>query len=60
MSNSRDVNYFAFCADVDRPEDMFPALANTSSEAEKNPMSTTASKSANFFFAGDTKDINVL
>lgn len=60
MSNSRDVNYFAFCADVDRPEDMFPALAVTSSEAEKNPLSATAAKSANFFFAGPTKDINVL
>jgi hypothetical protein len=22
--NTREVNYFSFCADVDRPEDMFP------------------------------------
>ena len=59
-SNSRDVNYFTFCADVDRPEDMFPALAATSSESEKKPLSATAAKSANYFFAGPTKDINVL
>ena len=50
-SNSRDVNYFTFCADVDRPEDMFPALAATSSESDKKPLSATAAKSANYFFA---------
>jgi hypothetical protein len=22
--NTREVNYFTFCGDVDRPEDMFP------------------------------------
>jgi len=26
--NQREVNYFSFCADVDRPEDMFPNLKN--------------------------------
>ena len=25
--NNREVNYFSFCADVDRPEDMFPSQA---------------------------------
>lgn len=24
-SNNKDVNYYKFCKDVDRPEDMFPA-----------------------------------
>ena len=31
--NQREVNYFSFCADVDRPEDMFPQLAAQRAEA---------------------------
>ena len=27
-NNKREVNYFSFVADVDRPEDMFPQLAS--------------------------------
>lgn len=26
--NTREVNYFSFCADVDRPEDMFPGYTS--------------------------------
>ena len=26
--NTREVNYFTFCADVDRPEDMFPGYVS--------------------------------
>ena len=55
--NNREVNYFSFCADVDRPEDMFPSLA--SKDAAK-PASHVASKTASYFFEGPTKDINVL
>lgn len=26
--NTKEVNYFSFCADVDRPEDMFPGYVS--------------------------------
>lgn len=26
--NTKEVNYFQFCADVDRPEDMFPGYVS--------------------------------
>jgi Ca2+-binding EF-hand superfamily protein len=32
--NSNDVNYFKFCKDVDRPEDMFPAYVAKRGEKE--------------------------
>lgn len=57
--NSREVNYFSFCADVDRPEDMFPQLAAKMAEALKGTVAKAA-KSASYFYSGPTKDINVL
>ncbi len=62
-NNRREVNYFAFCADVDRPEDMFPQLKDSkrSKTAPKPGSAGTAAQTAkNFFFAGSTRDINVL
>lgn len=57
--NTKEVNYFTFCADVDRPEDMFPGYK------PKNPLPPAAlpgeeRKTQSTFFAGSTKDINVL
>ena len=57
--NTREVNYFSFCADVDRPEDMFPSLS-AKLNGESKSTASTAAKSASYFFAGSTKDINVL
>ena len=31
--NQREVNYFSFCADVDRPEDMFPNMFKERADA---------------------------
>lgn len=66
-NNKREVNYFAFCADVDRPEDMFPQLASAQRAKEKKgskPSSaeapTAAITASNFFYPGSTRDINVL
>jgi Ca2+-binding EF-hand superfamily protein len=63
-NNKREVNYFAFCADVDRPEDMFPQLANSKREkTAPKPGSapkTAALSASNFFYPGPTRDINVL
>jgi Ca2+-binding EF-hand superfamily protein len=56
--NQREVNYFAFCADVDRPEDMFPSLDG--GVKRLSPAAQPANKTGSYFFAGTTKDINVL
>lgn len=57
--NTREVNYFLFCGDVDRPEDMFPGYVS------KNPVPlpaepTEMKKTMATFFQGSTKEINVL
>ena len=57
--NTREVNYFSFCADVDRPEDMFPGYTPKNPEIKIQP-SMEETKTQNGFFAGSTKDINVL
>ena len=62
--NTKEVNYFTFCQDVDRPEDMFPGYTPkaeklqstlTNFEETKTKLTTTQG-----FFAGSTRDINVL
>jgi hypothetical protein len=57
-SNQREVNYFSFCADVDRPEDMFPSFQNTGKK--NSPAAQPANKTGSYFFDGPTRDINVL
>ena len=61
--NTKEVNYFSFCRDVDRPEDMFPGYTpkkeqegnlNLTSQEVKTQTQTKG------FFAGSTRDINVL
>ena len=59
-NNRREVNYFQFCADVDRPEDMFGDDYKSVNAPKPKSASSTAAKSASYFFAGSTKDINVL
>ena len=59
--NTKEVNYFSFCKDVDRPEDMFPDYApkqrsEYAIEQDVQPKLSTT----NGFFAGSTRDINVL
>jgi hypothetical protein len=56
------VNYFTFCQDVDKPEDMFPGYISkrpvpdpAALTGEENKTSTGKN-----FFAGSTRDINVL
>jgi hypothetical protein len=60
-NNKREVNYFSFCADVDRPEDMFGEGYKTQHITKKpKSASGTAAQSASYFYPGPTKDINVL
>jgi hypothetical protein len=59
-NNKREVNYFSFCADVDRPEDMFGDDYKNQHINKPKSASGTAAQSASYFFPGSTKDINVL
>jgi hypothetical protein len=59
--NTKEVNYFQFCADVDRPEDMFPGY--TSKRPQPDPTvvdQTKTSTASRGFFQGSTREINVL
>ena len=57
--NTKEVNYFQFCADVDKPEDMFPGYApkqrviNATFEEQKQATMKGT------FYEGSTKAINV-
>lgn len=55
--NTKEVNYFNFCKDVDRPEDMFPGY---SPKNQVPLLSNEEQKTGQGFFAGSTRDINVL
>lgn len=61
--NTKEVNYFTFCQDVDRPEDMFPGYSENNKQQSTLPTfeetkgkTTTSAR----FFMGSTRDINVL
>ena len=62
--NTKEVNYFLFCADVDRPEDMFPGYTpkkdkpNYTSTVDEEPKQSVTSTKG--FFTGSTREINVL
>ena len=60
--NTREVNYFSFCADVDRPEDMFPGYVSKR-EGQAAPVGIEERKSQKGFYgaaASPTQTINVL
>ncbi len=58
--NQREVNYFSFCADVDRPEDMFHNLGGETRTGSAGKPAQAPNKTGSYFFEGSTKDINVL
>jgi Ca2+-binding EF-hand superfamily protein len=53
------VNYIGFCADVDKPEDMFPGYKAKRPVAEPQPREKGVGPSSTFF-PGSTRAINVL
>jgi hypothetical protein len=57
--NLKEINYIYFCHDVDRPEDMFPEYKAKRPVAEPLPREPGVGP-ASTFYAGQTKDINVL
>lgn len=55
--NTKEINYFKFCQDVDRPEDMFPGYTPKNGQTEQ-PLSNTTYRSN--FFADSTRGMNVI
>lgn len=55
--NTKEINYFKFCQDVDRPEDMFPGYT------PKNPLPEPTIERPTYksnFFNETTKGMNVI
>ena len=59
-NNTREVNYVKFCADVDKPEDMFPSLNFGKKDEGPIVVAGTVPKTKSNFFPGSTKGISVL
>ena len=58
--NTREVNYFTFCSDVDRPEDMFPGYTPKNGQPQPVVETPDQRKTMGTFYQGSTRDINVL
>jgi len=57
---TKEVNYYHFCKDVDRPEDMFPPYVAKKPVAEKYTILGKTHAQYSTFFDGDTTQIDVL
>ena len=58
--NNKEVNYFKFVKDVDRPEDMFPAYQAKKAEKEKVQCFGVAPTQVSDHFKGRTDDVDVI
>ena len=58
--NNNEVNYFKFCRDVDRPEDMFPAYRAKKGEKEKVQCFGVAPTQVSTHFKAPTQEIDVI
>lgn len=57
---TKEVNYYHFCKDVDKPEDMFPPYIAKKPVAEKYTILGKTHGQYSTFFDGDTAQIDVL
>lgn len=58
--NTKEVNYFHFCKDVDRPEDMFPQYRAKRGEVDMTKRVGVRPKQVSTFFKGDTANMDVI
>ena len=58
--NVREVNYFKFCADIDRPEDIFPQYQAKHPKAETIVLQGQLRDAGHTFFKEETKDLDVI
>ena len=58
--NTKEINYFNFCKDVDRPEDMFPAYQAKRPKPEAFKKIGVRPKQVSTFFREDTAQVDVI
>ena len=58
--NNKEVNYFKFCKDVDRPEDMFPAYQAKKPKAPPVDLLGVAPTQVSSFYTGEGNDLDVI
>ena len=58
--NTKEINYFHFCKDVDRPEDMFPQYMAKRPQPEQFKKIGVRPKQVSTFFKADTADLDVI
>lgn len=58
--NEKEVNYFQFCRDVDRPEDIFPGYNPKRAVPEKTILMGVAPTQVSTFFKDDTAKLDVV
>ena len=58
--NTKEVNYFNFCKDVDRPEDMLPVYQAKRPQADKVAKIGVRPKQVSTFFREGTDNLDVI
>ena len=58
--NIREINYFKFCADIDRPQDIFPAYVPKKPVAEDWIFHGQLRDAGSTYFTEPTKDLDVI
>lgn len=58
--NVREINYFKFCADIDKPEDIFPVYQAKNPKAENTILHGQLRDAGSSFFDASTKDLDVI
>ena len=59
-SNIREINYVAFCADIDKPEDLFKAYSPKNQKDEAPVLHGRLRDASSTFFAGSTANIDII
>ena len=60
MSNIREVNYFKFCADIDRPQDIFPEYVAKNPKPERVIFFGQLRDAGSSYFKEQTSDLDVI
>ena len=58
--NVREINYIAFCADIDRPEDIFPDYTPKNPKEEPPMMHGQLRDAGSTYYKGSTAEVDVI
>ena len=58
--NVREINYFKFCADIDRPEDIFPQYVPKNPQAEEQFLQGQLRDAGSTYFQDNTAGLDVI